>query len=134
MTTTRTFHLGDLVSVVTGRLVSPNLIGSVYDVCDYVTGQPHMTHQLPRACKTVTPWLLDQHPWLADIQVPDFDGVAREDAQRVVAEWLAGPVAQHGDTHEVTSMPPGMYVGREPIGELREMAPHVAIIPVVVDP
>lgn len=133
MSDTRAFHLGDLITVVTGRLVSPGHMGAVYEVCDFVTGEAHMTHQLPRASKTVTPWLLEQHPWLADIEVPDFDfpsGISQDDAGRIVADWLAGPVAQHGEQHEVTAMPFGMYVGRDPIVEIREMAPHAEVITV----
>jgi hypothetical protein len=125
----RAFHLGDLVSVVTGRLVSPNHIGGVYDVCDYVTGQAHMTHQLPRACNTVKPWLYAQHPWLAEIDVPEWvcDEVT-------VSRWLAEATAQHGELHVVEPMPIGMYVGREPIAELQEMASHAQIIAIVVPP
>jgi hypothetical protein len=136
MTATKTFHIGDLITVVTGRLVSPNHIGGVYEVCDHVTGEAHMTHQLPRASKTVTPWLIDQHPWLADITVPDFDipeDAPREAAERIVAEWLSGPAAHYGEHHEVKAMPFGMYVGQEPITELQEMAPHAQIITVEVD-
>ena len=133
-TTTKAFHLGDLLSVTTGRLVSPNHIGGVYDVCDFVTGESHMTHQLPRVSReVVTPWLLEQYPWLADIEVPEFDiprDASQEDAGRIVAEWLAGPVAQYGEMHEVTAVPFGTYVGRDPIAELQEMAPHAQIITV----
>lgn len=128
------FHVGDLLSVTDGRLVSPNHIGGVYEVVDFVTGEAHMTHQLPRVCETVRPWLLDQHPWLADV-VFDFeipDGAEREEAQQIVFGWLAGVVATHGEMHEVTPMPLGMYVGREPIAELREMAPHAKVI--TIDP
>lgn len=131
--TARSFHLGDLVSVVTGRLVSPNHIGGVYDVCDFITGEQHMTHQLPRACDAVKPWLFEQLPWLADITVPEFDipsGASREDSMRIVLDWLAGPAAQYGEQHEVKPLPFGAYVGREPIAELREMAPHAQIIAV----
>lgn len=130
MTGTRTFHLGDLITVVTGHLVSPNHIDAVYDVCDFVTGEAHMTHQLPRASRAITPWLVEQHPWLADIKVPDFAGAD----ERAVFAWLDEQVARYGQQHEVTAMPPGMYVGREPIGELREMAPQAAMITIVVPP
>lgn len=134
--TKREFHIGDLISVVTGRLVSPNHVRGVYEVCDFVTGEAHMTHQLPRACDVVRPWLLEQHPWLAEIEVPEFDmpsHVSQEDAARIVAEWLAGPVAQYGEMREVAPMPFGMYVGREPIAEMCEMAPHAQIVIVELD-
>ena len=129
MSDTRTFHLGDLITVVTGHLVSPNHIGAVYDVCDFVTGEAHMTHQLPRASKAITPWLLEQHPWLADIKVPNFAGAD----ERAVFAWLDEQVARYGEQHEVRAMPLGMYVGREPISELREMAPNAQIVTVDLD-
>jgi hypothetical protein len=137
MSTAKSFHLGDLVTVVTGRLVSPNHINGANDVCGFVTGEQHMTHQLLRASKTVTPWLLEHLPWLADITVPEFDipsGASREDAMRIIGDWLAGPVSRYGEWHDVTPMPFGAYVGRDPIAELQEMAPHAQIIAVEVDP
>lgn len=122
---TKTFHLGDLLSVTDGHLVSPDHIGGVYNVVDFVTGEKHMTHQLPRACDVVKPWLLEQHPWLADITVPD-DLRSKE----AVESWLAVATESHGSFHAVEPMPFGMYVGREPIAELQEMAPHAQIIEV----
>lgn len=125
----REFHIGDLLSITTGRLVSPRHIGGVYDIIDFITGVAHMTHQLPRAGEAIKPRLLQQHPWLADITVPD--GLERDE---VFGPWLAEIVAKHGETHLVTAMPFGEYVGREPIAELREMAPNTPIIAVVADP
>lgn len=132
MPETKTFHLGDLLSVTDGRLVSPNHVGGVYQVVDFVTGQAHMTHQLPRASEAVAPWLLRQHPWLADV-VFDFeipDGSSNDEARVIVTAWLARATAVHGEFHEVEAMPFGMYVGREPIAEIKEMAPHMKIIEV----
>jgi hypothetical protein len=125
--TTRQFHLGDLLSITDGRLVSPRHIDGVYDVVDYVTGQQHMTHQLPRAAEAIRPWLLRQHPWLADVVIP-----GTLDSQATVTAWLAEVTPALGECHEVRAMPLGMYVGREPISELREMAPHAQIIGVEV--
>src|SRR5213080_1242489 len=85
LTAARSFHLGDLISITTGRLVSPRHIGGVYDIIDFVTGVQHMTHQIPRAADAVKPWLLEQHRWLADIDVPD--GL---DSEEKVLTWLVG--------------------------------------------
>jgi hypothetical protein len=134
---TKAFHIGDLLSVTTGRLVSPDHIGGVYNVVDFVTGQAHMTHQLPRACDEVSPELHRQHPWLADITVPEFDipsDATRDEAERVVLAWTGEVAAQYGAIHEIEALPVGAYVGREPIAELREMAPHAEIITVEVPP
>ncbi len=127
--TAKTFHIGDLITVVDGHLVSPDHIGGVYNVIDFVTGQAHMTHQLPRAALEVTPWLLKQHPWLADITVPDSLGT-----EAAVKEWLAPVIERYGERHAVEPMPSGAYVGREPIAELVEMVGPERVIPVVIDP
>jgi hypothetical protein len=121
----RSFHLGDLVSVVTGRLVSPRHIGGVYDVVDFVTGEQHFTHQLPRASKEITPELVRQHPWLATVTVPEWVS-----DQATCDRWLGHATARWGTEHEVQQLPVGAYVGREPTEELREMAPHAQIITV----
>jgi hypothetical protein len=107
--------------------VSPDHIGGVYNVIDFVTGQPHMTHQLGRATDVVRPFLLEQHPWLSEISVPDGLG-----SEEKVYAWLATATNRWGESHEVKPMSPGMYVGRDPLEELMEMAPHAEIIPVVV--
>lgn len=119
----KTFHLGDLITVTTGRLVSPRRVEGVYDVVDFVTGQSHMTHQLPRASDEVKPELLRQHPFLADITVPDDLGDETE-----VWLWLSAQVAEHGEWFEVDALPEGAYVGREPVAEFREMAANTPII------
>lgn len=117
------FHIGDLLSVTDRYLVSPNHIHGVYDVIDYVTGEAHFTHQLPRAAEVVKPWLLEQHPWLAEIEVPD--GL---DSEAKVLKWLEDLTAKYPAHHTVEPMPFGMYVGREPIVEARELAPQAQII------
>jgi len=110
------FHLGDLLSVTDGHLVSPSHMDGVHRIIDYVTGVPHFTHQLPRGAEVVKPWLLEQHPWLAGITVPDD---LRGNAD--VDEFLESVVSQYGEFHDVTPLPFGAYVGREPIAELEEM-------------
>lgn len=130
MTMERHFHIGDLLSLTAGRLVSPRHMDGVYDLIDFVTGVPHFTHQLPRAAREVAPWLLRQHPWLEQVQV-DFNvpaDASKEEAAALVAVWLARVADEHGAEHVVRTMPEGMYLGREPLAELQEMAGGKPII------
>jgi hypothetical protein len=39
VTTTRAFHLGDILSVTTGCLVSPRGIAGVCDILNWMTGE-----------------------------------------------------------------------------------------------
>ncbi|MEU0515611.1 hypothetical protein [Amycolatopsis sp. NPDC006125] len=124
MPETERFHLGHLLSITTGVMLSPDGVGGIYRIIDHTTGQPHMTHQLPRAAEEIAPYLTEQHPWLAEITCGGFDNEADYHG------WMDEQVARYGEWHAVTPMPPGQYVGRNPLEELREMAPGVPIIAV----
>ncbi len=123
-----TFHIGDLLTVTTDRLVSPTHMDGLYRLVDYMTGVPHFTHQLPRGVEACKPHLLEQHPWLAQVTVPD--GVTGEEAVRVFLETVA---ADFGEQHEVAPIPDGEYAPREPLSELAEMVGHDRVIPVVIE-
>jgi hypothetical protein len=132
MTGTRTFHLGDILSVTTGRLVSPRHMDGIYDILGWMTGDNLFTHQLPRAMDECQGPLLAQHPDLAAVTVPgDFgDG---EHAGQAVANWLAGQAAIYGETREVAPLAAADHTRIDPIAELRAMIrPDAEIIGVVV--
>jgi hypothetical protein len=128
MTGTRTFHIGDILTVTTGRLVSPRHVDGIYDICNFMTGDNLFTHQLPRACGECAPSLLAQHPQLADVEVPDdFGG-----SEQQVSEWLETQVAWLGRELPVAPLAAGEHTRIDPITEMRKMAPHAEIITVEV--
>jgi hypothetical protein len=132
MTGTKTFHLGDVLSITTGRLVSPRHMEGVYDILDWMTGDSLMTHQLPRAVDECQGPLLAQHPDLAAIEVPDDFGEGGH-AEQAVSNWLAELAAAYGETREVTPLAEGEHARIDPIAELRTMIrPDAEIIGVVV--
>lgn len=124
---TEQFHIGDLLTVTTDRLLSPSHVDGLYRIVDYVTGVPHFTHQLPRGADACKPHLLKQHPWLAEVTVPDW-----VDSQETVARFLAQVSASYGEYHDVEPLPFGAYVGREPLAEMEEMVGKDRVIPVVL--
>ncbi len=112
----RDFHIGDILSITTGRLVSPRLIDGVYDILDYMTGDELMTHQLPRAAEECRPSLREQHPDLADVAVPEeFTGKEHVD------RWLGDLVLQYGETRAVRPLEAGDHRVINPIEELADM-------------
>lgn len=128
--TSRMFHIGDLLSITDGQLVSPRHMEGIYDIVDFVTGASHMTHQLPRAVgEVVRPWLLMHHPWLNDVTMLPEGAAADESVYRA---WMELTVAQWGEQHLVEALREGAYENEDPIAELRRMAPHIKIIPVVL--
>lgn len=117
-TETRTFHVGDILSITTGRLVSPRHIEGVYDILNHLTADNLFTHQLPRASRECEPYLRERFPDLAAVETPE----EFKDPEHV-RRWLAEVVEQHGEMREVEAMRDGVHEYRDPVAELEEMAP-----------
>lgn len=110
----REFHIGDILSITTGYMMSPEGIGGVYEILNYMTDDNLFTHQLPRAAEACRGPLLAQHPQLADVNCA---GVTPENH----AERLAALVAQFGERLAVAPVGVGAYEQRDPIVDLAEM-------------
>jgi hypothetical protein len=124
----RSFHLGDILSVTTGLLVSPDHIGGVYRILDFMVGESLFTHQLPRAAEECRPALFTQHPDLATIVAPTLSG------KEAVEAWLAEQVAHFGEYRDVLPLHPGAHVHIDPLTELAMMKPGAEIAVIQVDP
>ena len=129
MAETRTFHIGDILSVTTHRLVSPRHMDGVYDILNWMTGDNLFTHQLPRAVDECAPSLLAQHPQLADVEVPDDFG----DSEAAVRDWLETQMAWLGTMLPVAPLLAEDHTRIDPITEMRIVAPQAEIIGVVMD-
>jgi len=108
------FHLGDVLSITSGKLVSPRLMDGVYDILNYMTGENLFTHQLPRAGDVCGPYLLKQFPRLKDA---DCEGINQENWK----ECLDTLVKEYGETLEVEPLPKGEYIPIDPITEAETM-------------
>jgi hypothetical protein len=111
---TKDFHLGDVLSITTGRLVSPRHIDGVYDILNFMTRDNLFTHQLPRASDECKPHLLRKHPQLADIEVPELNESNHK-------QWLAEQVAKYGEYLPVEQIPMDDHAVKNPIEEAVEM-------------
>lgn len=60
----KNFHISDVLSITTRRLVSSRHMDGVYDILNFLTGDNLYTHQLPRAVRECEPWLRSQFPQL----------------------------------------------------------------------
>lgn len=92
------FHLGDVLSIITRRPVSPRSLDGVYDILSFMTGHSVYTHEIPGAIRECRPYLLIQFPQLAEIDASDVNIENR-------ATWLAEQVARYGEEFEVKSLP-----------------------------
>lgn len=62
----KSFHISDVLSVTTGRLVSSRHMDGIYDLLNFLTGDSIYTHQIPRVMDECKPWLRAQFPELMD--------------------------------------------------------------------
>lgn len=118
------FHIGDILSITTGRLVSPRLMEGMYDILGYMSGEQLWTHQLPRVSRECKPYLLEQHPQLKDV---DASNVTPENHKA----WLAEQVAKFGEELPVSRLPWEAHERIDPLSELAEKVHPDRIIPIV---
>ncbi|MCC5574523.1 hypothetical protein IMZ11_02570 [Microtetraspora sp. AC03309] len=128
MTETRDFHLGDILTIITECLVTPNGVDGIYQILNWMTGDNLFTHQLPRAARECAPDLLRQHPDLAAITVPAFDGEA------AVWAWLEKQVRRYGERRPIAPLAPLDHARIDPLDELRMLAPDARVVAVEVPP
>jgi hypothetical protein len=89
-TETRDLALGTVLTVTTGRYLAES-VDDLYDLLGWMTDDKPFTHQLGRFATECAPVLLDQHPDLGRVTVPeDLDGPERCRA------WLAKQAALLG--------------------------------------
>lgn len=125
----RTFNLGDVLSVTTGYLVSPRGVDALYDVVNFMTGDNLFTHQLPRGMDEAKPHILAQHPDLASAAVPE--GGWPDEAS--LWAWVAEQVDKFGSTRDLTPMPAEDHRFIDPLTELHMMAPGKPVIAIEID-
>lgn len=122
----KTFHVGDILSITTGALVSPNHLDGVYRILNWLTEDDLFTHQLTRAARECEGFLREQFPQLPT-EAPEFTG----DKDAVVAAvfaWVDSVAAEHGAYFEVPRMPTEDHTRIDPLAELRMRWPNVPIV------
>ncbi|MFA4941656.1 MAG: hypothetical protein WC582_03630 [Patescibacteria group bacterium] len=107
------FHLGDILSITTGKLVSPKGMDGIYDILNYMSGDTLFTHQLPRVSEECKPKILEQHPQLNDIDASPVNS-------ETYKQWLAEQVAKYGEYLEIQPLPSGSHESKNPIEELED--------------
>jgi hypothetical protein len=127
MTETKDFHIGDVLSIAPGRLVSPEHIGGVYKILEWMSGEEGlMTHQLPRVSRECEPYLIAQFPELTAEDVPtDYP-----DGMDDVMAYLATLYPKYGERVAVARIPREAHTEVDPIAELKMLRPDAPIIAV----
>lgn len=123
--TSKQFHLGDVLSVTDGRLMSPRHMEGVYEILNFMTGDNLFTHQLGRAADECRPVLLKKYPQLSGIK---FGPVTQENAKAVLEDLCA----EYGEYLMVEPLPKDAHEVIDPMSELAEKVHPSKIISVKV--
>lgn len=110
---TKHFHVGDVLSVTTDKLLSPNGMGGVYDILEYLTNAAVFRHQVPRILQEAGPHLRAQFPALSH---ETGEGVNENNHHA----WLARMAATHGEWLEVSPLAEQAVETIDPVSELAE--------------
>lgn len=121
---TKPFHIGDILSVISERLVSLDHIGGVYNILGWMVDEDLMTHQLPRVSDECAPFLREQFPDLAAI---DAESPTITSEAECVA-WLASLEPEYGTHRDVPRLPHADHTHIDPLTEIKLRRPDVEII------
>jgi hypothetical protein len=129
------FHISDVLSITTGRLVSTRHMDGVYDILNFMTGDSLFTHQLPRANEECKPYLLEQFPQLDSPKMQFALGEliemlktpsGRKEPDKLILGWISKlTCGKYGfkcdEMLEVKPLPKSTHAVRDPIEEAAEM-------------
>jgi hypothetical protein len=126
------FHIGDVLSVTTLKLVSPDRMDGVIRILEFICGQTGLyTHALPRVSDECEPWLRVQFPHLYRSN-PLMEGLlsglesnlqTTDDAAATCARWVL-TVREAFNLPEmipVYEMGADIHTRIDPVEELRAM-------------
>lgn len=107
-TPARQFHLGDILSITTSRMLSPAGMGGIHEIVTYMTGELATDLACVEERARCAAALLEQHPQLAQLVDPDD----KIDPSTVDA-WLAKQVARFGEGLAVEALASGRQVAAQ---------------------
>jgi hypothetical protein len=90
----RRFDLGTVLTVATGKFLSPGGWQAVYELCDHVFGRTLFTHEARHGLCLARRELLRQHPWLRLVDARAVNG-------RNAGAWLDRQTKTYGGYVEV---------------------------------
>lgn len=114
--TTRLLHFTGVLSVYTGRRLTPDSMGPIYEVLSFMTGDEIYTHQIPRVMSECQPVLNALHPHLASCQAEAEAITSFED----LAQWLPIWEDRYGTHILVPRLNHAQHESIDPLTELAE--------------
>ena len=116
------FHLGDILTVVTAKGLSPQGWEGLRKILNYMSGSIVFSNQIPRVLEECRPYLVEQYPFLQDISGSDIN-------ENNWCECLQEKIEQFGEELTVRPIPPRNRHIIDPAEEMREqMGPNRPVI------
>ena len=111
--TTQDFLIADVIGAITGRLLGK--MDGIYQVSQFMAGEPVWTHQLSRVVKEICPAVLRQHPQLAPVMA-EVEAVNPDNWQDMLAGWIS----RFGETLALSPMMADEHQRIDPLSEIAE--------------
>lgn len=127
MSETKPFPTADVLSAITGRLVSERHMDAIYEVLNFMTGESLFTHQLPRVGREAAKVLVAHQPDLA-AAIEEADQVNPQNWRGWAARW----VKRYGPTISVPTMTADQHRRVDAIAEAVEMVGEEKVVVVKV--
>lgn len=91
----KTFHLGDILTLLTVHALAPGGLPAVKKLADHMNGRVLFMYELARGLQDARAELARQFPELAAVRLPHLASPTDR------ADWLAAQVSRFGEQHEV---------------------------------
>lgn len=111
---TNIFHITEIISVITGKMVATSHMDGICRLLEFMCGEPIYTHQIPRAIRECSPYLVEQFPVLA---TETADGVTEE----LLEEWAASMEENYGKVMPVRPLLRSAHHSIDAISELQRL-------------
>lgn len=96
----RQFHIGDVLTVVTDRMVSPKGMDGVRSLLEYMVRDPLFDFQLPGALRVCRADILKQYPAMSEVDASDVN-------ENNLAVWLDIQSITFGEMVEILPLASG---------------------------
>jgi len=107
----REFNLDVVLSIATRTLLCP--FDDLFGILNFLTGAKLQDFQIGRAADDCIPYLLEQFPWLKEV---DVSGVNEENFE----QWFAEQTVKYGKTLTLKPAPNGTHKAQDVVTEAIE--------------
>ncbi|AOY74740.1 hypothetical protein [Clostridium formicaceticum] len=92
------FHIGDVLSITTGKLVSTRHMDGIYDILKFMTGRSVFTHEIPDFIRECQKFLLEQFPQLTHANADQVD-------ENSLESWIKEQEKTYGKELDIKPLP-----------------------------